>query len=270
MELEDIFNRLWSDYSGQNPSVNRIFNLLKDEGEDVVNDHIAFRTLDLGSINIDVLAVPFLERGYVPAGEYFFREKHLYARHFELPGDNTAPRIFISQLILKECSSFLANMFTNALNEIPSERLQPESLIFAGQIFSPLSWDIYEKLRKESEYAAWFYVFGFRANHFTVSVNALRKHNTIIKINELLKSHGFVLNSSGGEVKGTPDELLQQSSTMADLVKVKFAEGEFEIPSCYYEFAQRYPDANGNIYSGFIAKSADKIFESTNLYQNTR
>jgi hypothetical protein len=83
----------------------------------------------------------------------------------------------------------------------------------------------------------------------------------------LLKKNGYLLNSSGGEVKGTPEELLQQSSTMADIVKIKFIEGVFEVPSCYYEFAQRFPDSNGNLYSGFIAKSADKIFESTNFYQ---
>jgi hypothetical protein len=55
---------------------------------------------------------------------------------------------------------------------------------------------------------------------------------------------------------------------MSDMVKVEFTEGIYEIPSCYYEFAQRYPDTNGELYSGFIAKSADKIFESTN-YKRT-
>jgi hypothetical protein len=54
---------------------------------------------------------------------------------------------------------------------------------------------------------------------------------------------------------------------MADIVKVKFEEGIFEVPSCYYEFAQRFPDSTGKLYSGFIAKSADKIFESTNYYK---
>ncbi|MEJ2595547.1 MAG: DUF1338 domain-containing protein, partial [bacterium] len=39
--------------------------------------------------------------------------------------------------------------------------------------------------------------------------------------------------------------------------------GIFSIPSCYYEFARRYPDASGKLYGGFIAKSADKIFEIT-------
>jgi len=134
-------------------------------------------------------------------------------------------------------------------------------------LFNPLSFEIYSRLRDESEYAAWFYVFGFRANHFTVSINSLQKYNNISTVNEFLKNKGFLLNSSGGEIKGTPEELLQQSSTMADIVKVKFVEGEFEIPACYYEFAQRFKDANGMLYSGFIAKSADKIFESTNFYR---
>jgi hypothetical protein len=76
-----------------------------------------------------------------------------------------------------------------------------------------------------------------------------------------------MLNSSGGEVKGTPEELLEQSSTKAGILPIDFVEGTFEIPSCYYEFAFRYPDTDGKLYSGFIAKSADKIFESTDFYR---
>ncbi|MGB1300776.1 MAG: DUF1338 domain-containing protein, partial [Pseudoalteromonas tetraodonis] len=33
---------------------------------------------------------------------------------------------------------------------------------------------------------------------------------------------------------------------------------------CFYEFAIRYPKPDGEIYTGFVAASADKIFESTN------
>ena len=76
-----------------------------------------------------------------------------------------------------------------------------------------------------------------------------------------------MLNDAGGEIQGTPDELLEQSSIRAGMVKFRFTEGEFEIPGCYYEFAKRYPDSDGKLYSGFIAKSADKIFESTNFYR---
>ena len=267
MNLESIFKRLWIDYITQNPSAGKIYNLFVAEGEEVVNDHIAFRTLDYPEINIDVLAQPFLSNGYVAKGEYFFKEKHLFARHFESERDTKAPRIFISQLILSECSGFLQKSLKDAQAKASSQNYSAEELIFSGPLFNPLSYTVYNKLREESEYAAWFYVFGFRANHFTVNINALKTYNTISAVNELLKKNGFLLNDSGGEIKGTRADLLQQSSTLADKVRVKFLEGSFEVPCCYYEFAQRYPDSNGKLYTGFVAKSADKIFESTNFYR---
>ncbi|MCB0347650.1 MAG: DUF1338 family protein, partial [Bdellovibrionales bacterium] len=82
-------------------------------------------------------------------------------------------------------------------------------------------------------------------------------------LNTFIESNGFSLNSSGGKIKGTPAELLEQSSTLAKTIAVNFDDGNFEIPACYYEFARRYPDTSGNLYQGFIAASADKIFEST-------
>jgi hypothetical protein len=265
--LDIIFSRLWSNYVHSNPSAGKIFNLFKGENENVVNDHIAFRTIDYPEVDIDVISKPFVRNGYVPRGEYQFESKHLFARHFELPGDPDAPRVFISQLKTAEFSPYLQSVFKSAMGRTAPCTLMSPELIFMGSVFDDLSFEVYKRLLDESEYAAWFYVFGFRANHFTVSVNHLKKHNDIYKVNELLKKNGYVLNSSGGEVKGTPEELLQQSSTMADIVKIKFIEGEFEIPCCYYEFAQRFPDKSGELYSGFIAKSADKIFESTNFYK---
>jgi hypothetical protein len=267
MNLNYILNRLWTDYTAQNPSAAKIHALFTEEGESVANDHIAFRTIDYSQINIDVIAKQFINNGYVPKGEYVFNDKHLIARHFELPGDQTAPRVFISQLVLSDCSPFIGKIFKELLEKSDNKIFDSEELIFSGAIFNPLSFDIYNRLRKESEYAAWFYVFGFRANHFTVSINSLKKFDNIYKVNELLKKSGFLLNSSGGEIKGTPEELLQQSSTMADIVKVEFIEGEFDVPACYYEFAQRFPDQNGELFGGFIAKSADKIFESTHFYR---
>jgi hypothetical protein len=267
MKLEYILNRLWADYIDQNPSAGKICNLFKNEGETVVNDHIAFRTLDYSPINIDILAKQFINKGYVPKGEYEFKDKHLFAKHYEFPDDITAPRVFISQLKLSDCSLYLQKIFKGLLDKTDHKRFTSDDLLFSGTLFHPLSFEVFNRLREESEYAAWFYVFGFRANHFTVAVNSLIQYDNIYKVNELLKKSGFILNSSGGEVKGTPEDLLQQSSTMADIVKVEFLEGRFEVPACYYEFAQRFPDSTGKLYSGFIAKSADKIFESTHFYR---
>jgi len=207
--------------------------------------------------------MPFLEAGYIPKGEYRFEKKKLRARHFEHPGDPELPRVFISELILDECSSALQQMVRTQLDELPMSLFRSPDLIYKGAIFNSLNYSIYESQRAESEYAAWLYVFGFRANHFTVSINYLDTFEGIEEVNEFLKSEGFPLNSTGGEIKGSPAQLLEQSSTLADRVEVVFEEGKRTIPSCFYEFARRYPDEEGNLFNGFIAESADKIFEST-------
>jgi hypothetical protein len=266
MELNSIFEKLWQDYTNLNPSALKIMELFTREGETVQNDHIAFRTLNDPRINIDIVARQFLKFGYEPKGDYVFKDKHLFARHYELPDSDHTPRIFISQLILEDLSPPLRNILRESLSRISGRIKDNDDLIFTGKIFNPLSYEVYGKLRAESEYAAWFYVFGFRANHFTVSVNALKKYNTLEKVNNLLKDNGFVLNTSGGEIKGSSVDLLRQSSTMADVVSIQFEEGVYDIPCCYYEFAQRYNQPDGRLFSGFIAQSADKIFESTDNY----
>ncbi len=265
MELQKLFTLLWEQYSNENPSVKKIHELFKAEDEEIVNDHIAFRTYNDPRINIEKLAQPFLNGGYKETGNYSFPAKKLRAKHYEHPDLKNAPRIFISELLLEEFSPFLQNQVKAALDKIPDMLFQSKNLVTSGPVFSPCSYDIYKRFREESEYAAWLYVYGFRANHFTISINHLERLNTIEKVNEFLKSNGYLLNGAGGEIKGTPDQLLEQSSTLADRIDVDFMEGTYTIPACYYEFARRYENEKGQIFSGFIAGSADKIFESTDF-----
>jgi hypothetical protein len=96
-----------------------------------------------------------------------------------------------------------------------------------------------------------------------VLINALKKHTDILELNDFLKANGFKLNASGGEVKGSKEVYLEQSSTLANNIEVAFTDGKLTIPACYYEFAKRYPTKDGSLYTGFVATSADKIFEST-------
>ena len=265
MGITELFERLWQQYIKENPGAGKIHRLFKDSGERVVNDHIAFRTFDDPRVSIDVIARPFLEAGYEPAGEYHFEVKKLRARHFELPGDPEAPRVFISELMLDAFSEQLRSTIRELLDRVPREILESPELICHGPVFDSASYEVYSRLRKESEYAAWLYAFGYRANHFTVSINHLKHFDGIEEVNSFLKEHGYQLNSSGGEIKGSKTELLEQSSTLADQVEVNFADGTHVIPGCYYEFARRYPDKTGKLFSGFIAGSADKIFESTDF-----
>lgn len=58
-----------------------------------------------------------------------------------------------------------------------------------------------------------------------MSVNQLDAFEEVKGVNDHLREAGFTINESGGEVKGSPDVLLEQSSTMADKVPVTFTEG---------------------------------------------
>jgi hypothetical protein len=267
MNHEEIFDQLWTDYTSQNPSARKVYDLFTERGETVINDHIAFRTFNDPRINVDALSQVFLKTGYEESGHYNFEQKKLNAKHFEHKTDKNAPRVFISELRLEEFSEELQDIVKDSIDQIPDSYLLSDDLIFSGTVWGATSYNLYQKLRIESEYAAWLYAYGFRANHFTVSINHLKSLPEIKQVNRFLKDNGFLINDSGGEIKGTPEELLEQSSIKAGIISYKFREGEYNIPGCYYEFARRYPDNEGNLYSGFIAKSADKIFESTNFYK---
>ncbi|MED7819799.1 MULTISPECIES: DUF1338 domain-containing protein [unclassified Francisella] len=259
----DILEKLWDQYIADNPHAKEIYDLFVENGEKPENDHIALRTLDDDRINIHQLAKAFISRGYKVCNNYDFEVKKLKAIHLE-HNDENEPKVFISQLLTKEFSKELQETLKKCVDAIPQDLINnPDKLLLSG-ISWLIKYEEYKKLLDESEYAAWFYAFGFRANHFTVFINQLRNFNEVSEVNHFLKENGFKLNSSGGEVKGSQEDLLEQSSTMSGLAEVAFDDGTKQIPSCYYEFAKRYKDSNGKLYQGFVAKSADKIFESTN------
>jgi len=149
------------------------------------------------------------------------------------------------------------------VNQVPESAMHDPAFLYGGRLWD-LDYATYELLAAESEYAGWLAAHGFGANHFTVSINQLEQFTEIQEVNHLLRHNGFLINESGGEVKGSPEVMLEQSSTMADRVSVSFLDGEQEIPGGFYEFAKRYPMADGELYRGFVEASADKIFESTN------
>ncbi len=265
MKKEELLGKLWEQYTKITPSAEKIHALLGAQGQIISNDHIAIRTYNDARVNISVLEKIFLNAGYEPCGEYEFESKKLIAKHYQHTLNKKAPKIFISELELEKCSTQLQTIIKNTLDECnPSLFLNPE-LVLSGTIWGTPSYSIYEILREESEYAAWMYVFGFRANHFTINVNDLSDFKSLESLNSFLENNGWILNTSGGKIKGTPTQLLEQSSTLGDVQEIEFLEGTHMIPTCYYEFAKRYPDLTGEFYQGFIASSADKIFESTDV-----
>lgn len=264
-QIKSLFDTMWKDYIELNPQAQKIVDLLESKGEKVVNDHIALRTYNLPEVTIDVISKPFLDAGYVERGTYDFEEKKLFAKHFE-HSDSSLPKVFISELLTEEFSDTAQAFMKKAVAQIPADKISSFDFMVSGR-----SWDLtsdeYEQLKNETEYGAWVAAIGYRPNHFTVFINDLKGFSDIKVLNSFLKESGFKLNDSGGEIKGSAELFLEQSSTLADSVDVEFSDKKISIPSCYFEFAKRYPLPDGKLYQGFVAASADKIFESTDKTQ---
>ncbi len=263
MNISEFYQTLWQDYLQMTPQAKLIFDNIANRGENIVNDHVAFRTFNRQPLNIASLEPLILELGYIRDDYYHFEDKKLDAYSY-IHKDSLSPRIFISELRIEELSSTAQNIIETLLSNMPKKMDFDLSIFWQGRLWPTPTFEQYQILAKESEYAAWLSIMGIRTNHFTISVNELKTIRSVEDINTVIESLNLTINSSGGKIKGSPEVLLEQSSTMASHQEIEFANGEIhKIPTCYYEFAKRYSDKNGNLYQGFVAASADKIFEST-------
>ena len=265
IKIQSLLSDMWKDYINLNPEAKSIHDLFISKGETVVNDHIALRTFSHPKTSIEVLAKPFLDCGYVEKDDYEFIEKKLYAKHYE-HSDTSLPKVFISELLYEKLSEKAQVVINSLIDQIDDEFMSDFSIPMKGRPWD-ISSKLYNFLKEESEYASWMAAWGFRPNHFTVFINKLTSFDDVEDINVFIKENNFNLNTSGGEVKGSKEVYLKQSSTLAYNHSVSFSDRELVIPSCYYEFAKRFTRENGELYNGFVAKSADKIFESTDKGQ---
>ena len=263
MSATELLAALWRDYTAITPQAARIHALFAARGETIVNDHVALRAYGRPGVGLDALAAPFLARGWEPRDHYRFDDKHLRARYFQ-HAEAGLPKVFISELCVDELSAASAARIDALVAQLPADFGARDDLPYAGRPWA-VDHATYRALLEESEYAAWVAAFGFRVNHFTVDVNRLTTLDGLEAVNAVVAGAGFELNRAGGVVKGTPAQLLEQSSTVADAVDVAFTDGVHRVPSCYYEFARRYPGPDGALFQGFVPTSADKLFESTHV-----
>jgi hypothetical protein len=250
---------------------------------DIVNDHIAFRTMGVDNLGIASFEKIFLAHGYKRMDYYHFESKKLDAYWYSPPTDDL-PRVFISELkveLLTESTQKIISKYTNTVDTDPIDRLDLNDVEAVATFFQTPLWALptkedYESLLSESEYAAWVIYNRYYLNHYTISVHDLpQPYNRLESFNTFLKSIGIELNDSGGEIKTSKDGLLRQSSSVANQVEARFSDGEIKaIAGSYVEFAERsvLPEFSDiqpikikrkHRREGFEASNADKIFEST-------
>ncbi|SMC55292.1 DUF1338 domain-containing protein [Cellulophaga tyrosinoxydans] len=286
--FEAILDALFIPYKNNVPDVLKVTNGMISEGiitdeNEIVNDHIAFRTLGVPNLGITSFEKIFLYYGYEKKDYYYFEGKKLDGYWYAPPADHL-PRIFMSELRIKDLSETIQEIiyrYTNHITSDPVDAIDLDNITEVGAFFTKALWELptlsdYLTLADESEYAAWVIYNRYYLNHYTISVHDLpENYNTVEKFNVFLESLQIKLNTAGGKIKVSPDGLLKQSSTVAKTFEATFANGEtYEISGSYVEFAERLPlkdfaDKGLTNFTreqrrdGFESANADKIFEST-------
>lgn len=272
-ELRLFLEKLWDRYTSVS-DIERFCTCLTEVGETFTTDHIALRTVNYPEINRHALGKFFEQFGYTCANDTLkFGKKHLLADYYLPPEKNTGlPSIFISELILEDVPKELRDWII-AFTEPAVEEARHRGII--AETFLKPNWapvhhaDVAHFADSTcyggaGEFATWFAAHGIQVNHFAASVNKLTHLSAIETVNDFLTQNGFTLNTINGVVKGVPSDLLVQSSTMSRRVSHQFAEGIFEIPGCYVEWAQRYIQPGTNeLFEGFRVANATSIFDST-------
>ncbi|MEZ6092649.1 MAG: DUF1338 domain-containing protein [Pirellulaceae bacterium] len=297
--LNIVLDGLMNRYAARVPDVNRVRECMVRDGliakiSDIENDHIAFRTMGVPQLGIKSFEKIFLNYGYERRDPFYFEGKKLNAFWYSPPEDKY-PRVFISELRIGDLSEEAQRIICSYTDEVKSDPVNSLNLDNGVDVeeflHTPLwrtpTWSDYQRLAEESEYAAWVIYNRYYLNHFTVSVHNLPKgYNTIDQFNAYLEKNNFKLNDAGGKAKKSPDGLLIQSSTVAEMVDAEFSDGaggsiKKSISGSYVEFAERRvlpeyqnlpEDAIGRMHrrDGFEAGNADKIFESTYSTQTSR
>lgn len=292
--LDKILNALFIPYKQNVPEVKKISDAMIENGmiadeSDIINDHIAFRTLGVPNLGIASFEKIFLHYGYKKRDPYYFEEKKLDAFWYEPPAERY-PRIFVSELRVEDLSQHAQDIikkYVSHIDQCPVENIDLDSTDEVGDFFYKPLWDLptledYKALLQESEYAAWVIYNRYYLNHYTISIHELPDgYDTLEQFNAFLESTGIVLNTAGGKIKTSEDGLLRQSSSVSKMQEATFADGEkMKISGSYVEFAERsvLPEfkhlpkeqiTRTHRRDGFESANADKIFESTYLEQTS-
>lgn len=293
--LDLVLAGLMRRYRDRVPAVSRVVEGMIAAGiishaEEIENDHIAFRTMGVPQLGIQSFEKIFLHYGYQKRDPYHFAAKKLDAFWYAPPAPQY-PRIFVSELRVGDLSGEAQSIIQSYTNEVASDPVDSLNLDDAAAVDQFLhsglwrlpTWADYSRLLEESEYAAWTIYNRYYLNHFTISVHNLPTgYDTVAAFNAFLTSLGIKLNNAGGTIKESPDGLLLQSSTVAELIEAEFAGGDrHSIAGSYVEFAERRPlpefthlpkseRQRHHLRDGFEAGNADKIFESTFTSQTSR
>ena len=252
----------WNSYTLAAKKAITAYNLFDKDHKNV--DHVAFRTFDMSLFNLSALSGCLRRMGYVATGTYSFPEKHLRALSFSLE-ESLLPRVFISELSTDELPERSQAIIEKVIST--EKALMISNVPFGGepwQAWRVLTVKDCKVLEEDSNYALWTAFHSLTPNHLAVSLDAVGVN--MDSALDTLVTNGFNVATAGGVMKGSRNVMLQQCSTLSELVRHNVTDGVVEVPAPYCELAYRWLDpVTGKPFDGFIEKSTDKIFESTTI-----
>ncbi|ODG97682.1 DUF1338 domain-containing protein [Nostoc sp. KVJ20] len=294
-----LWKLLWQEYSARVNHARTYQQMITTAGGTVANDHIAFRSLRLlvdtpqGKLNlgIDYLGQLAEALGYVAAGEYTFAQTHLYARHYrhQQQEEFNLPKLFISELIVDELPTNIAQLISKTVSSIPNELTSPLNLLKKDgnietiakrlqQVFirpwQPPQRSVIEEVNQVTQYGAWVLLHGYAVNHFTGYVNGQNtpEYPDIDTTASALANLGVPMKA---EIEGNVACGLRQTATQAVRSMVTVLDddsgAEIQIPwtYAYYEIAQRYlvevESGKQVLFDAFLGSNAQQLFEMTRL-----
>jgi hypothetical protein len=284
----DLWKCLWEDYRRRVPYARIYQQIVEEAGGAIANDHIAFRSLRLTREEIN-LGIPYLETlvkalGYELAGEYHFRDRFLYARHYRHPEQDAfeLPKLFISELIVEALPDTIIEQIKETVASgdfFDFNRLDftaKDAIAFLHSVFTrpwqPPKRSIVESVNQVSQYGAWVLLHGYSVNHFTGYVNRQNtpQYADIESTARALSDRGIPMKKA---IEGSKGSGLRQTATQAVTEMVTVLEertGELvQIPwtYAYYEIAERnYIEVSSGQkvwFEGFLDAQAQNLFEMT-------
>ena len=294
-----LIKKLWEKYRLSVDHAALVDHHLKTiTGRTIILDHFALIDLPSAHTGIPTLSAIFSEIGFTQCGADYLPDKQndfIWMASIDAPGqpaELALPQVVLADFRLEELPppikkiilQYTAYIKPSPINEIKKQIRQLSDgdcnaieavvdLIY-GYIMKK-DWPLptikeFRTVQEYNELLAWVLVFGSIPNHFAASMHFSHPHfQQLDDLNAFLRDKlNITLNTIDGEIKGSREMGIRQSSTLAPSQKIALSDGEIMIPSQFMEFVWRFSMNEKNpvywddYYTGFIAKNANRVVES--------
>ena len=199
-------------------------------------DHIAYR-----SFNKNKIIKKYINNNFIIQKDLYKFPKHNAHAIWLNNNNNIIPRIFVSEYN----SIYFDDNFLNTNIDLD------EINYYIHNDNKQISYKLYYDLFKINQYLAWTLVFRDNIiNHLAIEVNNIKQLNTDLENDEII--------NLSGNLQISDDKNLLQFSTKSEYNLVNFSDGNYYIPTFFFEFVERL-----NSRDGFSEKNANMIFDST-------